>query len=340
MEKVTLNDFMVQGEEINSFINHLEKDAIPHAILISGPDGVGKKTLALLISQYLLCESKERPCGNCASCVLSSKYEHPDQIIIQKGVPLSSEVKEGRASIPIEDIREMIHLSGTASLMGGKKVILIHDADAMTSQAQNALLKTLEEPPENTFFLLVTSHPESLLNTVTSRCSRLHLHSWTYDYIMSVLEKRCIPKEKAEASAELSDGSIGRAIQLSENQEYWTLREEIIQAFFFCTRRSDVLTISNRWKNRKNEADLILSILETIIGQMIMLRYTCRSYHIGNALPLHWNHFIMKAPDESFCSLYDRIAEARKASKFSVNFQAVFEQLLLFFMGEGNKWLQ
>lgn len=335
-----MNDFRPQGEEILSFFRHLEQDTVPHAVLISGFEGVGKRTLALLISQYLLCESGNPPCGRCPSCLLALKYEHPDQILIQKGIPLSSDVKEGRSSIPIEDIREMIRFTGTAAIKGGKRIVLIHDADTMTPQAQNALLKTLEEPPADTFFFLVTSHPESLLNTVVSRCSRLHLHSWTYDYILNVLKNRNVPKEKAEASAELSDGSVGRAIQISEDEDYWTLRKEVMQAFFFNTRRSDILTISGRWKTRKNEADKILSILESIVGQMIMLRFNGHSSNIENVLPLHWIHFINGASPEAFCAIFDQIAEARKALRFSVNFQAVFEQLLLFFVGEGIKWLQ
>ena len=108
MENVSLKDYAAQGEEIRSFLYHLKQNQAPHAILISGPEGVGKRTLALLISQYMLCESGNPPCGECRACIQVLKYEHPDQVLIRKGVPLSSEIKEGRATIPVEDIREMI----------------------------------------------------------------------------------------------------------------------------------------------------------------------------------------------------------------------------------------
>ena len=340
MENVSLKDYAGQGEEIRSFLYHLKQNQAPHAILISGPEGVGKRTLALLISQYMLCESGNPPCGECRACIQALKYEHPDQVLIRKGVPLSSEIKEGRATIPVEDIREMIRITGATPARGGKRTVIIHDAEAMTPQAQNALLKTLEEPPEGTCFLIVTSHPESILNTVTSRCARLHIHAWPYEYITRRLTERGTAKERAEAAADLAEGSVGRAIRLAEDEEYWKARDEVIHDFFFTTRRSETLNCSNRWKNRKGEADQMLGILESVVGHMISARFGGEKNRMESQLPPQWIRFSREASAEAVCALYDRITETRKELQYSVNFQAVTEQLLLSFIGEGNKWLQ
>lgn len=340
MKGISLHDFLSQGDEICSFFQLLQKDSVPHAVLIVGPEGVGKRTLALLVSQHLLCTSEHPPCGLCQACQLAEKYEHPDQILIRKGKPLAQEVKEGRATIPIEDIREVIRISGTAPAGGGKRIVLIHEADAMTPQAQNALLKTLEEPPSDTYFILVTNHSESLLNTVISRCVKLHLHAWPEDYILTRLVESGVPAEKAKAAAELADGSIGKAVSLSNDNDYWEFRNEIIRAFFHNTRRSEILSVSNGWKNRKNEAEQLLSVLESVVGQMIRFRFGRSSTEMEKILPPHWIRFSREASPDKLCALYEMLVDARKKLQFSVNFQAVIEQLLLAIMGEGNKWLQ
>ena len=189
--KPDLSSFIQQGDELCSLIHQMENGTLVHATLITGEKGVGKKTLARLIASGLLCRSDgKRPCGICRDCVMAAGEEHPDMIVIRKGYPIAPDVKKDRSTIPVDDIREMIRLCSTHTFDGRARVVLLFEAGKMTPQAQNCLLKTLEEPPDNTYLLLVTDHPDALLKTVISRTRQVHLHAWPDSYIRYVLEVR------------------------------------------------------------------------------------------------------------------------------------------------------
>ncbi|MBO7663511.1 MAG: DNA polymerase III subunit delta' [Clostridia bacterium] len=337
---ITLEDFLVQGDEIRHLLAQQRSGRLSHALLITGPDGVGKKTLATLLSAQLFCGAeRNRPCLECPACKRAMRLEHADQVVIRRGIPLSPDVKEGRATIPVEDIREMIRICGMAPFEGGNRSVLIFDADTMTPQAQNALLKTLEEPPENTFFFLVTGHPESLVNTIISRCRLLRLHPLPDETIRSMLLREGVSEQDAATLVPLADGSIGKAMQMAQQEGLAEFRKEVLDLFFGMTRRSDILPASNRWKNRKGEADALFTVLESMLHRMMNARFGSPDNGLSSVLPAQWNRFTREAPAEAFTRLYDQIIQARKELQYSTNFQAVFEQILFSFMGEGNQWL-
>lgn len=339
MDRAVLDSFLSQGEEYQILFHQLENRSAVHAYLITGEKGVGKRTLAGLMAAALLCSSGNgRPCGVCKNCLLAEKREHPDLILIEKGNPIAQGVKKDRATIPVEDIREMIRLCGVRSTEGNMHVVLLFDADKMTPQAQNCLLKTLEEPPADTCLILVTDHPESLLTTVISRCRQIRMKAWSDEYILRVLRGKGVPSKRAEDAAAASGGSVGRALELVSDDRYWELREEVMNCFFRTTARSDILKISNAWKDRKQEAEQMTGILEAFVGMLSEARYG-RSQDLS-AFPPQWQRFAREAPPDRFLALSECIVNARKQLQFSVNFQAVLEKMIFTFMGEGNAWLQ
>jgi len=153
-----------------------DRARLPHALLLQGPRGVGKREFALSLGQWLLCTSPtaEGACGQCPSCAWFAQGGHPDFRLIEPRSEANDEpAKKGGKSITIGDIRELGDFFGLASHQGGWRVVVVHPAEAMNPAAGNALLKTLEEPPANVLLILVAHQPRRLLPTILSRCRKL-----------------------------------------------------------------------------------------------------------------------------------------------------------------------
>ncbi len=338
---IGFEDFRRQGEEIGKIQNQISEGRLVHAILITGESGTGKKTLATLIASALMCRAEGGvPCGTCSGCRMSASGEHPDITVVRKGVPLSSETAKGRTSIPVDDIREVIRLCSRHPYEGGNRAVVILDAENLTVQAQNSLLKILEEPPPDTYFLLTSAHPEQLLITVRSRCRQVKLIPWDISYIRNILEAAGTDPEKSLKAAYVSDGSIGKALRLVSDDLYWQTREEVINDFFRNRQRSDILKISSGLKDKKSESDVLFDILEDCVHKLLLYRIEPGGNHDISEFPAEWKQFARNAPLSSFTGLTDSVRDARRQNAFNVNYQAIIEQLLLTFTGEKDKWLQ
>lgn len=334
---ISFENFKPQGEHVSSLMEQIRQDKLFHAILITGDEGTGKKTLSDLIARAVLCRSEEsvRPCGRCKSCLMIDAKSHPDYILIQKGVPLAPDIKKDRGTIPVEDIREMIRITSSHSFEGGKRVVVVHDADKMTPQAQNCLLKTLEDPPEDTVFILNCKRAEQLLPTVVSRCRQFRLHNWSNEYIYTVLTRAGYNPDIASRASIDSGGSVGIALKLAGDREYWEKRKEITETFLGIKQRSDILRVSSVWKDRKDEADILFYIMESEFDRLLhfsCLREKDLSVSLPDDIPDSWKSFFEKARISDFCLLFDAISAARKQVQSAVNFQSVIEQFLFMMM--------
>jgi len=339
MEQITFRDFAEQGDKIQAIQRQITENQFTHAVMISGEPGTGKKTLASVIAKAILCSSgKERPCNECENCRLFDSGEHPDMILIQKGNPLAAETRKGRSSIPVSDIREMIRICSQYAYKSVNRVIIIQDAENLTVQAQNCLLKIMEDPPLHTYFIMTTSKPSDVLITIRSRCRPIKLSPWDSGYIIQVLLQSGVSSEKARIIAASSSGSIGRALQMASDETYWEIRKDIISVFFLTSQRSDILRISTAWKDRKEDAESLFDILENAVHHLLVHRLDPGFPLPPDEYSADWVRFSEEADMERFVFLLDQISEAKKQCSFNVNFQALFEQLHLIFIGEREKW--
>lgn len=156
-----------------------DRRRLPHALLVHGPRGIGKRAFALDVARWLLCETPtaQGACGDCAACRWFAQEAHPDFRLVQPADDGADEGQERRGgrSIAVRAIREVTEFLSLAAHQGGWRVVLIHPAEWMNVAAANALLKTLEEPPPQVLLMLVSNQPGRLPATVLSRCRRLPL---------------------------------------------------------------------------------------------------------------------------------------------------------------------
>ncbi len=210
----TFEQVVGQNHVKDVLVAALQRSRIGHAYLFSGPRGVGKTTTARLLAMAVNCEHKDptkRPCGVCESCTLVRAGNHPD--VIELDAASNNSVED------IRDLREKVRLS---SMRGGKRVWVLDEAHMLSRAASNALLKTLEEPPENLVFILATTEPEKLPPTILSRCQHFRFRRLSEEEIQSKLERLCKEaKVKAESSAlslvaRAADGAMRDAESLLE----------------------------------------------------------------------------------------------------------------------------
>lgn len=333
-----LSDFKGQGALYDGLMRTLEEGTFVHAYLISGAAGMGKRTLARLMAQYLLCTGENKPCGTCPACLQVQDANHPDVIQVKPGIPLSPEVKAGLSGIPVNEIRYVNSLVGQHTFVGGQRVVIIERAEKMNPPAQNALLKTLEEPLAGTVFLLLSESPELLLPTIVSRCRMLKLHPWPDDTVLKALRQHGVAEEMARKALSVSGGSIGQAISVAADEAYWQRRRDVMQDFFGIDSRVDILKVSTAWKDRKEESDELLDDVEDMLRQLYLVRFGKQDAGLLADYPNAWQRVAREGELQSFMKLMDAVSEARRMRANQVTWQAVVEQLLLSLMEEKNRW--
>lgn len=327
---ISITDFFAQGELFSVLDSQLQENRLPHALLITGEEGLGKFTLAKTIAGALLCEGDSgihKPCGKCRSCLQMEHMNHPDLLLLQKGIHLTSD--DRTKVISADDIGVVLQEAGRTGFQANRRVIMIRNAEDMTDYAQNRLLKTLEEPQEGIFFLLTSTKPDLLLTTIISRCRRIPLHEWPEAELIRILKANNYSEEKAQTIVMEAEGSPGRALRLAEDEGYWSFRREVIQDFLNCAERANVMEIGNKWKDYKDQSETVFSILDRFFSQMIRI---CLSGSGDGSFPADcpdsWKHFVEKAKLEDMIRLTDALKLARERTDRNVQFPIIVEQLI------------
>lgn len=245
--------------------NYRQERRVPHALLISGVQGLAKKNFAQRLARLLLCEKQVENCGDCFSCRLADLEGHPDYTEI---VPL-----DDSKAIKIEQIRESIEFISQTTNRSGNRVIVISPAEMMNIAAANALLKTLEEPPAGTYFLLISHSSAQLPATVRSRCQSIKIYP-SFDEMTVAWVAQQVQKDHTFSAAllERADGSPQRAVELVDQDIDQIQKQLLDELASVLIASSHMLIIAQRWQ--KQGLSVVLDNLIRLLNMTIKQRIT------------------------------------------------------------------
>ena len=230
---VSFNNIIGHEEIIRHLQNAMKTGKVSHSYIFTGRPGSGKKLLATTYAMTLQCEAGgTEPCQKCDSCKKALGKNHPDIIMVNHEKP---------GTISIDEIREqVIHDVAIKPYSSPHKIYIIPDAEMMTVQAQNALLKTIEEPPEYAVIMLLTSNVDALLPTIQSRCVRLDLKVVDDSLVKKYLMERLhVPDYQAEVSVAFAQGNVGKAKQIATAEDF----TEMMDAAFRILKRGQDMEV-------------------------------------------------------------------------------------------------
>ena len=248
-----LSEFVGYGDKMEQLMRSVQAGRIVHALLFAGPHGSGKRTMARLFAQSMVCSGADKPCGVCPACKRFLNGTHPDFKLVQPNE---------KNNISVDAIRELIDALALRPYEGGKHIAMIERADRMSPAAQNALLKTLESPPGEVMFFLITDAPGALLNTIVSRCQTVRFPDLSVEECAGVLERRGMDPVRAALLAGMAQGSVGRALEIDGDGDWMALRERVIGSLEALKDRASVAGAATVLEGEKGSEGAVLDIME------------------------------------------------------------------------------
>ena len=319
-------DILGHEQIIEHLQNAIKTDKVSHAYILDGPDMSGKKMIADAFSMTLECEKKgTEPCMECHSCKQALGKNQPDIIYLQHEKP---------NTISVDDIRSQINNDiGVKPYSSPYKVYIVDEAEKMNVQAQNALLKTIEEPPVYAVILLLTNNAEIFLPTILSRCVRLSLKAVPDEKIKAYLmENYEVPDYKADVCVAFAQGNVGKAIELAESEDFNEIKNSALQLI----KRLDDIELYEMTEAVKQISNYKLKINDYFDLIMIWYRDVLLYKATADVNKLIFKEEVYEIKKEASRSSYggiENILEALEKAKIrlnaNVNFDLVIELLLL-----------
>ena len=320
------HDILGHEQIIAHLQNAIEEDKVSHAYIFNGPEASGKMMLAEAFAMALQCEGEgKRPCLECRSCRQAADHNQPDIIYVSHEKP---------NTIGVDDIRTQINNDIDIKPYSSRyKVYIVDEAQKMNQQAQNALLKTIEEPPAYAIILLLTTNADIFLHTILSRCITLNLKAVKEDRIKEYLMKHYqIPDYQADICAAFSQGNVGKAIQLASSEEFGELKASVLQLM----KRLEDIDLYEMTGAVKQIAEYKLSVNDYFDLMMIWFRdvlYLKATNDVDGLIFKDEVYDIKKQAAKRSYQGIETILEALEKAKIrlnaNVNFDLVIELLLL-----------
>ncbi len=306
--------------------NAIEADKVSHAYILNGPDKAGKMMIAKAFAQTLQCEKGGiEPCMECHSCKQAMSGNQPDIIYVRHEKP---------NTISVDDIRTQINNDIVVKPYSSKrKIYIVDEAEKMNQQAQNALLKTIEEPPAYAVLLLLTTNADTFLPTILSRCVRLNLKAVRDEEIKDFLmKKHQLPDYQADVCVAFAQGNVGKAIQLASSDSFNELKTAALQLL----KRLDDIELYEMTEAVKQISEYKLEINDYFDLMMIWYRdilYFKATNDVNRLVFKDEVYDIKKQAAKSSYQGIETIIEALEKAKLrlnaNVNFDLVIELLLL-----------
>ena len=272
-----------------------------HSYMFVGISGIGKRLIAEEFAKMILCLENDKYCNKCKSCIEFNSNNNPDYIFIEPD----------NGSIKIDQIRIMQKKVAEKPIISNNKVCIINDADLMTTEAQNCLLKTLEEPPTYMTIILVGTNESNFLATIKSRCTIMYFEKIHNEDIKEYLEKNYNEQDILQNVIDIADGSIGKAIDIKDKSEIYENIDKIIENI----EKYDIIdTLKNADIIYKSK-DEIFIILEYI--NLLLIRKSRKNYKYANCIEI--------------------VEETKKRIKQNSNYNMCIDYMLFGIWGEINE---
>ena len=303
------------------------QDRVPHALLITGQPGVGKLALADCFTLGLLCEALTAgvtPCGECAGCRQFAAGSHADYFRV--------EPEEDAAVIKVDQVRALAERLSLSAHRGGCKVALLTPADALNINAANSLLKTLEEPSDNTVLLLVSARPGQIPATIRSRCQRIRVEAPARDIALQWLQQQ-LPGEQSEVYLELAHGAPLEALRQAQAGQLAQRREHFDALLGILDGKRSVLDVAAAWSSDEQLQgicwlrDWLMDLLRIrLSGEVAAVRSSDLADSLAALAP--------RLESRVMFGQLDRINALLRQSASSLNRQLLVEDVLLAWAGQ------
>lgn len=320
---------------IRAFENVVLRNRLAHAYLFVGPQGVGKKMFARELAKALLCEDSSttspnplRACDHCPSCHLIDGETHPDLHLV--GRPEESN------ELPIEIMRDLCRDFSLKSARSRGKIAILDDADDLNDASANCFLKTLEEPPPRSTFLLIGSTRDQQLPTILSRCQVIRFAPLPDEIVTNLLREQGAEEALIPRLLRLAEGSPGRALELAD-PELWKFRHQFLQGLV--AKPYDAYSLGLTWMHFIEQAGKDLSVQRRLALKLIRLLLAflgdALTHSLGEKPPWHdpeeeyfLQHFCQKRGPERILELMERCLEAERQIRRYLQLVLVVEGLL------------
>ena len=300
--------------EIKNLLNLRQSGRWPHAFVFAGPSGVGKKMVALAMAQALVCEKAATACGECGPCLRIAKQQSESLFLIKP------DAEGARPLIKVEAIRDLLESLSLATL-GAARIVIIDPAYLMNEQAANALLKTLEEPSENLFFILIANDPQQLLSTIRSRTQVMRFSGLTYEQL------RQIKPGQPDWSYRSARGQLD-LLETLTSAEGIARREEALVLFEqFCF--DDDFLLEGQWRasiKDRNWAQFNIKHWLQMIRDVLILKTQARQFVMNTDQTERLKH-LFELPTKKILQFADLLVRAEKDINSNVEPTLIFDSM-------------